>query len=59
MFVGLSIPTCLANAAWFAARLAAPPAWLAWLATPRDAPILVLLALVVLAFGLGRLARRR
>mgnify|MGYP000753568918 CR=1 FL=1 len=34
-------------------------AWLAWLATPRDAPILVLLALVVLAFGLGRLARRR
>ncbi len=58
VFVGLSIPTCLASAAWFAAQLAAPPTWLVWLATPRDAPILVLLALVVLAFGLGRLARR-
>ncbi|MBK7824471.1 hypothetical protein [Nannocystis sp.] len=54
MLSGLSIPTRLAHV------FGSPPwgEWLAWLSAPRDPPILVLLALVLLAFGLGRATRR-
>jgi hypothetical protein len=57
----LSIPTCLAHAQWLVQwwRAIAPPGWLVWLSTPRDPPLLVLLVLVLLAFGLGLAARRR
>jgi phosphotransferase system glucose/maltose/N-acetylglucosamine-specific IIC component len=54
MLSGLSIPTLLAQA-----HASLPtPEWLAWLSAPRDAPILVLLALVLLGLGLGLAARR-
>ena len=69
MPLGLSIPTCLAHAQWLvqwwlvqwseASPPIAPPGWLVWLSTPRDPPLLVLLILVLLAFGLGLAARRR
>ena len=52
MPAGLSNPTSLALSG------TRSPAWLEWWTAPRDAPVLVLLALVLLVFGLGLLARR-